>query len=99
MIVLLEAEVFVEAAPTELLVLLWLGATGRHRIAVLDETAPAYIAWLAQQDEVTRGDWQRVVGESVLQHVREPSYHEVLIAARGLDLVVPEPDPDHRRRD
>ena len=83
MIVLLEPEVFVEASPTDLMVLLWLGATGRHRIAVLDEKAPAYIAWLRQQDEVTRDEWQRVVGESILQHVREPSYYEILIVARG----------------
>ena len=83
MIVLLEPDVFVEAASADLMVLLWLGATGRHRIAVLDEKAPAYIAWLGQQDEITRSEWQRVVGESVLQQVREPSYHQVWIAARG----------------
>ncbi|WP_437568314.1 hypothetical protein [Sorangium sp. So ce542] len=83
MMVLLEAEVFAETSTADLMVLLWLGATRRHRIVVLDDQAPAYTSWLEGLDELTRADWERVVGDGLRQSALEPSYHEVWITARG----------------
>ncbi|WP_437793721.1 hypothetical protein [Sorangium sp. So ce693] len=83
MMVLIEAEVFAGTSTADLMVLLWLGATRRHRIVVLDDQAPAYTAWLAGLDEATRGDWERVVGDGLRLNALEPSYHEVWVTAHG----------------
>jgi hypothetical protein len=83
MMVLLDAELFVGTSTADLMVLLWLGATQRHRIVVRDDQATAYTAWLAGLDEATRADWERVVGDGLRQSELEPSYHEVWVTARG----------------
>lgn len=83
MIALLEPEIFASSAAADLMVLLWLGATMRHRIVVADDRDTAYTGWLAALDPATRAEWERVVGDGLGQHAKEPSQYEVWVAARG----------------
>ncbi|MEO7331861.1 MAG: hypothetical protein ABI193_25015 [Minicystis sp.] len=83
MIVVLDAEVFAKTSTADLMVFRWLGATGRHRIVLLDEKAPAYTAWLATLDAEIRDEWERVVGLGFRQQAQEPSFHEIQVIATG----------------
>lgn len=83
MIVTLDAEVFARTSTADLMVFRWLGATGRHRIVVVDEEAPAYTAWLAALDAETRDEWEHVVGLGFRQNAQEPSFHEIHVVAAG----------------
>jgi hypothetical protein len=51
-IVVLDTEVFAGISTADLMVFRWLGATGRHRIVVLDTQAPGYTNWLATLEAV-----------------------------------------------
>lgn len=81
MIVVLDAEVFAKASTADLMVFRWLGATGRHRVVVLDTRAPVYATWLATLDEATREEWARVIGDGFRQNAQEPSFYEIDVVA------------------
>lgn len=83
MIVVLDTEVFVKTSTADLMVFRWLGATGRHRVVVVDEKAPAYTAWLAALSEETRDEWERVVGFGLRENATKPSFYEVQVVATG----------------
>lgn len=79
--VLLRPEVFAGDYRMELLVLLWLGSIGRHRVVPDPLDAPECERWVSSLDPSTRRMWQAMV-EGVLQREQfEPARYEVALTS------------------
>jgi hypothetical protein len=96
--VILEPGIFPALSLREALPLLWLGATGRHRILIGDPTSAAYLAWLASIDAQLRAEWTDAVARGFSLDGKEPSHHEVRVARRD-DSVWSQPTPSLTIRD
>lgn len=77
--VLLRPEVFDERHHLELLVLLWLGATGRHRVLPDPLDHPTCEQWVAALDADTGRAWRSMVDEALLREQFGPAVEEVAL--------------------
>ncbi len=77
--VLLRPEVFDEHYHLELLVLLWLGATGRHRVLPDPLDHPTCERWVDALDADTRKAWRTMVDDTLVREQFEPAVEEVAL--------------------
>ena len=89
--VVIETKVFARpGVSAELGHLFGLGLQGRHRIQVEDDRAPEFMSWLKSVGRELRESYEQVVDAGYELDSREPSRHEVRVAA------VEEPDFSRR---
>ena len=79
--VLLQPDVFTADHHLALMVLLWLGSVGRHRVIPHPDRAPSYLAWLAALDPATARAWTSMVNGSLDREVTKPAHWELVLAA------------------
>lgn len=83
MLVQLRPEVFAPAHHLELLVLLWLGSVGRHRVVPQPLDQAAHAAWVERLDDDTRGVWEIMVEESLDRERLHPAHWQIELTATG----------------
>lgn len=85
--VIIETGVFARPDSARLAHLFGLGLQGRHRIQAEDPHAPELQAWLRGLDKGMREEYERVLDAGFELDSREPSRHELWVAAvEALDL-------------
>lgn len=77
--VLLRPEVFLKEHQLELMVLLWLGKVGRHRVIPEPLESGALTGWLQTLEAESRRLWDEMVDESLERERFEPSYFEIAV--------------------
>lgn len=77
--VLLRPEVFVARYRVELMVLLWLGGSGRHRVIPDPLDGPEYGKWIAALDTDTRTSWEEMVEGSLERERIRAAHWEIAI--------------------
>lgn len=81
--VLLRPEVFTAAHRLELLVLLWLGSVGRHRIVPYPFDQAEHAAWMTALDEDTRRLWNEMMRASLDREMSRPAHWEIAVTGVG----------------
>ncbi|WP_137151791.1 hypothetical protein [Devosia sp. FKR38] len=83
--IVLSARLFDNPPPyISLAKLAYFALEGRHRIAISDESDPAFKAWLASRLEQDRHEWEFVLDSALLASAREPARLEIEIVPANL---------------
>ena len=78
-----EDGVFGAADALDLMPIIWLGATGRHRVLVPDSPAPLWEAWLGALSPSVAAACRAVLDLSIRLEATEPAKHSVRIVTGG----------------
>lgn len=81
--VLLRPEIFRAEHQLELMVLLWLGKVGRHRVIPEPLDSEAQTLWLQTLEMQSRLLWSEMVDESLERERFEPSHFEIAVVKRA----------------
>jgi hypothetical protein len=81
--VLLRPEVFTTEHHLELMVLLWLGSIGRHRIVPDPLDQAEHATWVTVLDGDTRRLWDEMMRASLDREMSKPAHWEIVVTAAG----------------
>lgn len=80
--VVLEDSVFEDRWLSDLMVIMWLGVQGRHRVEVRDPGGSRYVRWERGLGEMTRNEWGAMLDLSASVEAHEPAYFAVALEDR-----------------
>lgn len=80
--VVLEDSVFEDRWLSDLMVIMWLGVQGRHRVEVRDPGGARYARWAEGLGRSTSDEWGAMLDLSASDEAREPAYHAVVLEDR-----------------